>query len=154
STTLTAPAPASGGQLNDGWFGALSATNGDGLWARAVTGTAYETVTSVMAFPTGDVAIMARYQSGGIVIDTKPLENPATDGAGLALLRYTTSGSIVSALSSKGLNAAFGPQIAPLPNEGVAIDLCMSGSIALGPFSATSDASGTKPSMVLGAFSP
>jgi hypothetical protein len=155
STTLTAPPPSSGpNQPSDGFFAALSATTGDALWARAVSGADSEDVPSVMAFSGGDVLAAARYQSGGIVVDGKPLENPATDGAGIALLRYTTAGTLVSAVSTKGLRAGLGPKVAPLPGDGIAVAVGMTGTMSLGPFSASSDVGGTKPSMIYGGFTP
>jgi hypothetical protein len=155
STTLVAPAPSSGtAQPTDGYFAGLSATTGDALWARAVSGPETEDVPSVMAMSGGDVIAAARYQSGSIVIDGKPLANPASDGAGIALLRYTTAGTLVAAVSSNGLQAGLGPKLSPLANDGVALGIGMTGKISLGPLSASSDGAGTKPSMFYAGFTP
>jgi hypothetical protein len=107
-----------------------------------------------MAMSGGDVIAAARYQSGSIVIDGKPLANPASDGAGIALLRYTTAGTLVAAVSSNGLQAGLGPKLSPLANDGVALGIGITGAISLGPLSASSDGAGTKPSMFYAGFTP
>lgn len=152
--TLTAPPPNTGPQQDDGVFAALDSSNGSVLWARSASGPAFEDVGSVMSFANGDVMAAIRYQSGGIVVDGKGLENPDVDGAGVALLRYNTAGTLVSAMSSKGIGGAFGPKVALLPNDGIAFSISMVGSFTLGPFAATSANNGMSKSMIYGGFTP
>lgn len=154
STTLTATVSTGPSQLDDGYIAGFSANDGSGLWAKQVSGNDFETVPALLALSSGNVLAATRYRSGGIVVDNTLLATPAPNGAGLALLEYTTGGVLASATSSASMDRGLGPRLAHLPNDGIGIAMAINGKLKLGPLSITSGSNGTAPTTFFAGYTP